>query len=127
LKINNKKEIMFKPVIIKGMLWNGEFFLGRFPTELSFVKKGNHRVVALPCLVMDAECVHKEVDAEEAHNLLPNAMITSPYNLNFEGLKYGDDDRKPLLLNNKEPFTKKDQAKIMEALQTLQMYGIMNL
>ena len=61
---------MFKPVIIKGMLWNGEFFLGRFPTELSFVKRGNHRVVALPALILDNDFVHKEVDAEETKNLL---------------------------------------------------------
>jgi hypothetical protein len=118
---------MFKPVIIKGMLWNGEFFLGRFPTELSFVKKGNHRVVTLPALVLDNEFVFKEVDAEETNKLLPNAMITSPYNINFEGANYGEDDRQPLFLNNKEPFTKEDQQKIMEAFKTLHTFGLMNI
>jgi hypothetical protein len=118
---------MFKTVIIKGMLWNGEFFIGRFPTELSFVKKGNHRVVALPALVLDNDFVHKEVDAEETNNLTINTMVTSPYDINFEGADYGKDKQAPPFLNTKEPFTKKDQEKILEAFKTLQMYGLMGI
>jgi len=65
-------------------------------------KKGNHRVVSMPALVMDSDCVQKVVDAEETTRLLPNAMITSPYNINFEGADYGEDKREPLkkLLKN---------------------------
>lgn len=118
---------MFKTVLIKGMLWNGEFFLGRFPKELSYVKRGVHKVVAIPAMLMDDPSVCKEVDGtdtnKEVHNLLPNTMITSPYDIKFDGVNYGS-KRKPPFLNSKNPFTKEDQQKISDAMRTLQTYGI---
>jgi len=106
------------------MLWNGDFFLGRFPKELSYVQHGAHKVVAIPAMLMDDPSVFKEVDDGEINNLLPNAMITSPYTIKFEGAKYGEDEREPPFLNSKKPFTKEDQKKIAEAMKTLQAYGL---
>jgi len=120
-------------VLIKGVLYNGEFFLGRFPAELKCVGKSGHKAVALPAIIMEDEAFVKEVDKGEIHNLLPNALITSPYNILFECMKYTykdsdgeimEDDR-AIFLNNDNPFTKEDIAKIHAALATLQQYQLM--
>jgi hypothetical protein len=115
----------FQATIIKGMLWNGEFFIGRFPADLPFVEtkdKVGHRAVVIPALVAVDDCVVKEVDKGELDRLLPNAVITSPYNIKFDGLQ----PENGLWLNNENPFTKEDQEKILKAFETLKGYGLMS-
>jgi hypothetical protein len=120
-------------VLIKGVLWNGEMFIGRFPTELKCVGKSTHKIVALPAIVMEDDAFVKEVDRGPIDNWLPNILITAPHNILFEGVKYvykDDDgeimeDERAVFLNNDNPFTKEDIAKIHEALATLHKYQLM--
>lgn len=118
-----------KRVLIKGLLYNGEFFLGRFPKELDCVSKSAHKVVALPAIIMEDQSFVKMVDEGEIHNLLPNALITSPYNILFEGQHYRDDEGKfkeGLFLNEDNPYTKGDIENIMKALETLRSYQLLS-